>query len=110
MAALVVCHGATLVLVEQSIAFLEPGDDAFQGARDVLHGDRLGIAASSKQCRLVDQIGQIRTGKPGRHRRDFFHFHVRVDANLPQMHVEDLHATCLIGAVDEDLPVEASRT
>ena len=71
--------------------------------------DRRLVAPGREQRRLVDEVGEVGAGKPGRARRD----DLEVDA-LGQLHVldvdpQDRFAALHVGLVDEHLTIEAAR-
>ena len=61
-----------------------------------------------KQRRLVDQVGEIGAGKPGRARGDHLEVDVVGDLHVARVDLENLFATADVGLVDEDLAVETS--
>ena len=111
MTELVVGDDPPFQRIEQAVALLQTRDDSFDRRREVGHRDRLGMAPGREQCRLVDQIRQVRAGEAGRQRRDLLGLHVVPElCHLLQMYRQDLLASPFVGPVDQDLPVEPPGT
>jgi hypothetical protein len=64
--------------------------------------------ATSEQCRFVHQVGEVRAGKSRRERGDLIERDVGREADLGDMHLQDLNAPLLVRTVDQHLAVEAS--
>jgi hypothetical protein len=56
---------------------------------------------------LVDQVGEVGAGEAGRDRGDLLQVDVR-QLHLLRVHLEDLQASFLVGAVDQHHAVEAA--
>jgi len=110
MPELVVGDDAALQRIEQPVAFFEPGDNALDRIVKVAHRYRLGVAPGGEQGRFVDQIRQVRAGKPGGQRRDLLGVHVRGEPCLFQMYCQDLLAAPLVRPIDQDLAIEPPGT
>ena len=109
MAHLVARNGQALLGVHQPAVLLEAGDDTLDTRGEVLHRHRFGIAPGGVECRLVDQIGQVRPGEPRRQPGDLVRIDVARDLCRAQMHFQYLRAAGPVGAIHQDMPVEASR-
>ena len=85
-----------------------PGDDAVDGLLQLGHADLLEAAAGGEQGGLVHEVGQVGAGEAGRAPGQ----HVEVDVVGERLalgvHVEDGLAADQVGAVDDDLAVEAA--
>lgn len=79
---LVVRNDLALLGVQDAGFLLESGDDGFDGAREIVHRHRRGLAPGREQRRLVDQICEIRTGETGRKRGDLLGIDVGRGLNL----------------------------
>ena len=66
----------------------------------------LGVAPGRGDGGLVDQIGDIGTGKPGGERGDLVQIDIVADLDLADVHLEDRDAAALVGAIHQHLPVE----
>ena len=97
-----------LRLVEHAAFLLDAGHDAFDGVEEILEGDRDGVATGRDDGGFVHQIGDVRAGEPGREGRDPIAIDVGRKLDLAHVHVEDLPAALLIGAIDQHLAVEAT--
>ena len=65
--------------------------------------------ARREQRRLVDEVGEIRAGEPGRAARDDIEIDTLRERLAARVHREDRLAPFEVGTVDDDLSVEASR-
>ena len=89
---------------------LGPDHDAIDRFVAIDHLDDALVAARREQRRFVEQVLQIRAGESGRAfgerlQRDFL-----AERLVARVHFENLLAAFEIGAVDDDLPVEAAGT
>lgn len=65
---------------------------------------------AQQQERLVDQVGQVRTGETRRTAGDDRRLDVLADWHLAHVHLENLLATADVRQAYDHLPVEAART
>ena len=93
--------------VDEAVFLFQPGDHAFDGAGEVIQHDGVVLATCGEDGGFVDEVGQIRTGKSGGERGDFFHVDVVAEADFFQVDAQYLDTAGLVGTIDEDLPVEA---
>ena len=107
---LVIGGVATLLFGHDDRAPLGTHDDLVLGFFKVGHVDCAAIAASGKQGCLVDQVGQIRTGKAGRATRKNGGVYVLCQRHLAHMHLENLLAATDVGQRHDHLTVKAPRT
>ena len=75
----------------------------------MVHLDHATVGTRGEQRRLVDQVGEVRTGEARRATRDDRHVHIVSDRHLARMHLEDLLATADVGQRHHHLAVEAAR-
>ena len=109
VAHLVIGHHLALVRMQQTRALLQPGDDPLDGVVEIVHVDGRRVAPRGEQCRLVDQIGEVRTGEAGRQRCHLLELHLaREIGDLLDVHVQDLQPTYLVWPVHQHLAVEAA--
>ena len=73
---LVIGDGAPLLLVQQAVLLLQPGDDALDAFVEVLQCHLGGAAARGEQRRLVHQVGELGAGEAGRERGDLLRIDV----------------------------------
>ena len=83
-------------------------DDALDRLVEVAQRNGLRLAAGSEQRSLVGQVGEIGAGEARRERRDLVRIDVGREAQLAGVDLDDLDAVALVGAVDQDLSVEAT--
>src|SRR3954468_19861542 len=88
---------------------LGAGDDPLQGFLELGHADDLLVPASREDRRLVDEVGEIRSGETRRLARDAFDVDALVERLALGVDLEDLDATLHVGPVEDDLAVEAAR-
>jgi len=86
---------------------LDASRDALDCVEKILESDGDSIATGRDDGCLIHQIGNVCTGEPGRERRDPIAIHRR-ELYLARMHIENLPATLLIGAIDHHLAVETT--
>ena len=63
MARLMVRNGLARTFIENAAFALRTGDNTLHGVLNFLVGDDVLAATSRKNCRLVEQVGQISTRK-----------------------------------------------
>src|SRR5215467_3421481 len=72
------------------------------------HADRIGAAPGCEQRGLVDEVGKIRACKARRERRNLLGIDVGCELRLPQMDLEDVDPSLLVGPIDQDLAIETA--
>ena len=104
---LVVGHDFTLLGAHHAL-LLEAGNQPVDRLIEVVHVDRRLVLPRSEQCRFVDEIGEVSTGKASRPCRDRPEVHGR--GELDPLCVNHKHglAALHIRFVDQHLPVKAS--
>ncbi len=80
------------------------------GQLKLSHAHRAHAHTCCKQSGLIDQVGEIRTGEPGRSAGDLGCFNILRQRHLAHMHLEDLFPTANVRKSHHNLPVEAPRT
>ena len=109
MAHLVVGGHLALVLGEEPRLLLRAGDHAHDPLLELQLADRLPSVARCEERRLVDEVGQVGAREAGRPGGEGVEVDGVVDRLALRVHLEDLPAADAVGAVDDDLPVEAPR-
>ena len=109
VAHLVVRRDLALLLGEQAGLLLRPGDDAHDPFLELVLLDHLLAVARGEQRGLVDEVGEIRAGEAGRAGGERVEVDVARERLAARVHLEDLAAAEAIGAIDDDLAVEATR-
>ena len=89
---------------------LDAHQDLVLGVLEVRHPHDLLVEARGVERRLVDQIGEIRAGEPGRAPRQHADIHVVGQRNLARVDREDAFAALDVGTIDDDAAIEAART
>ena len=110
MTGLVVGDDPLLFLGDQSALSLGSCDDPFDGLLELVHSNDLSAASCSEQRALVEQVGEIGTGKTRRLAGEYFEVDVVSERLAAGVDGEDGLAARQIGAVDDDLAVEPART
>ncbi len=98
----------SLSLIDPGLA-LGPGDDAVDRLLEHARGDLLRVGARGEQRGLVDDVGQVGAGEAGGAAGDDVEVDVGRERLALGVHVEDRLAALEVGAVDDDLAVEAAR-
>src|SRR5690606_10380854 len=98
---------APLLLLQQAVPLLEAGRDAVDRLLDVVHLDAVTVAARGEECRLVQEIGQIRTDEAGRASRDEREVDGIAQLDVRGVHAQDRLTPYAVGPVDDDLSIEA---
>jgi hypothetical protein len=108
VAHLVIADDFTLLWIEQTIAFFEAGDHAFDRVAKIVHWYRVAAPPRRQECRLVDEIRQIRAGKAWRERRDLIWIKIAPELGRFDVDPNNISASFFVGSVDQDLAVKAS--
>ena len=109
VAHLVVGGDQALLLAHDPGLLLRAGDHAHDPLFELDLGDLALAGARGEQRGLVDEVGEVGAGEAGRLAGE------RVDVDLlgqrlaARVDLEDLRAALAVGAVDDDLAVEAAR-
>ena len=97
-----------LLVIGQRASGLHAGDDALERAIEVLHRDRIGVAAGGEDRGLIAEVGQVGSGQP----RGLASEQRQVDGHIERLvagvDLEDPLAADDIGRRDEDLAVKAA--
>lgn len=107
---LVISDRGTLGLGHHAALTLRSGNHALHRLLDLVHRNHGTMATSSQQCRLVEQVRQIGTGKANGHLGELLELHVLVHRLVLGMHAQDLLATLYVRTVDRDLTVKTAGT
>ena len=91
VARLVVGHDLLVLIVHDPPAFAAELH-LLPRILDVMHVDALLVAARGQKRGLIEQVGQLGAGKPGRAARHDAQVHILGDGELAGMHPEDLLA------------------
>ncbi len=110
VATLVVGDDLLFLLAHQPALALRPGHHAVDGLLERDVGDQLLVVAGGEQRRLVDHIGEVGTGEARGAPRDHRQIDVGSHWLALGVHRQDALAALEVRPVDDDLPVEATRT
>jgi len=108
VAHLVVRRDQALLLAHDPGLLLRAGDHAHDALFELDLGDLALAVARGEQRGLVDEVGEVGAGEAGGLAGQ------GVDVDLPRQRLaarvdlEDLRASLAVGAIDDDLPVEAA--
>ena len=108
VAHLVVGGDLALVLGEEPRLLLRAGDHAHDPFLELELADRLPAAARREEGGLVDEVGEVGAGEAGRPGGERVEVDRVVERLALRVHLEDLAAAVPVGAVDDDLAVEAA--
>ena len=106
---LVVRGDLALLLGEQPRLLLRPGDHAHDPFLELVLLDHLLAVARREQRCLVDEVGEVGAREAGRAGGERVEVDVARERLAARVHLEDLAAPEPVGAVDDDLAVEAAR-
>ena len=109
MAGLVVGGQRLLVLAHRHRAAFGAHQDLVAGAVEMVHAHVGRVLTGGEQCRLVDQVGQVRAGEAGRAAGHDHRVHVLVQRHLAHVHLEDLLAALHVRQAHHHLAVKAAR-
>ena len=109
VAHLVVRGDLPLLLREEARLLLGAGDHAHDPFLELVLADRLLAAARGEQRGLVDHVREVGAREAGRRGGEHVEVDLLVERLALRVHLEDLLAPLAVGAVDDDLPVEAAR-
>jgi hypothetical protein len=107
--AFVIRDDATFIGVHDPTLALGAGHDAIDGFLDLAQRDGLLRPARREQRGLVDDVGQVRAGKPGRAARKNIELDITSERLSAGVHLQDCLSALQIRTVDDDLPIEATR-
>ena len=88
---------------------LRAGDDPLQGFLELGHADDLLVAPSRQDGGLVDEVREVGAGEARRLARDAFDIDALVERLALGVDPQDLGPAPDVGAVEDDLAVEAAR-
>ena len=109
MPALVVGDDLLLVLGDDPAPPLGAGDHPIDRLVELGQGDRLLVPARGEDGRLVDQVGEVGAGEARRAAGEVVEVDRLVERLALDVDVEDLAPALDVGAVEDDLAVEAAR-
>lgn len=101
-------HSAFIGAQHAAFAF-NPGDDAFYGSREVVQADGISPATCRHDGGFIDQVGQVRAGKPRGDVGNALVIEVWRDRYFLQMDLEYCLTTFSVWAIDQHLAVDWSR-
>ena len=93
---------------EDARLLLQPGNYPLDGRLEVFHRNRLRVAPGRDHRRLIDQVRKIGTREARRERRQMVKVDIWIEEDLTGVKAEDLRASGLLRAIDQDLAVEAA--
>ena len=106
VAGLVVGHDFFLLVGEHPALLLIARDDHLHTLLEVLLGGKLPPTAHRPEGGLVDNIGQLRAGGPGRRLGDGLKVHIFCQADLFCVDLQDLDPPLEVGQLHRDAPVK----
>ena len=106
---LVVGGDQPFLLAHHARLLLGAGDHPHDPLLELHHRDLAMALAGGQQRRLVDQVGEVGAGEPGRLAGEHVEVEVGRERLAAGVDLEDLLAALAIGAIDDDLAVEAAR-
>ena len=109
MTALVVGDDRLLRVRDDPRLALRAGDDPLQGLLELGHADDLLVAPRGQDGGLVDEVGEVGAGEAGRLAGDAFDLDALVERLALGVDLQDLGPAAHVGAVEDDLAVEAAR-
>ncbi len=109
MAHFVVGHHLAFIGVQQAALAFDPGNDAFHRRGEIVEAHRFGTASSGDDGRLVDQVGQVCSGKTGGDVGDTLAIEVLAGDDFLKVDLEDRLAAFTVGAIDQDLAGRSGR-
>src|SRR4051794_9750604 len=110
VAHLVVRGDQALLLAHDPGLLLRAGDDAHDALFELDLADLALAVARRQQGGLVDQVGQVGAGEPGRLTGQVGDVDLLGQRLAARVDLEDLLAALAVGAIDGDLAVEATGT
>ena len=108
VAALVVGDDLPLLLRQQHALALRTRHDPVDGLFQRLHRDLLAIVPRGQQRALVDHVGQVGAGEPGRAPGDDVEVGIGRDGLAPGVHPQDRLTARQVRLGHHDLPVETA--
>ena len=108
VAELVVGGDQALLLGHHPALLLGAGDHAHDPLLELVHRDLALARARGEQGRLVDQVGEVGAGEPGRLAGERVEVDLLGERLAARVDLEDLLAALAVGPVDDDLAVEAA--
>ena len=106
---LVVGGDQALFLAHHPGLLLRTGDHPHDPLLQLMHGDLAVALASGEQRRLVDQVREVGTGEARGLRRERIEVECLGQWLAAGVDFEDLLAALAVGAIDNDLAIEAAR-
>src|SRR5205814_10142806 len=100
--------GVALVFVHHETLALGAHQNFVASILDVFASDGLGVIAGAGNGGLVQEIGQISSGKSRRAACDPLEIEFAIERNVPRMHFQNCFATSQVGEVHHDLAIESS--
>ena len=107
---LMVCSGLLFICSHETAFTGNTENDLIPGLLVIGHGDGLPFVAGGKERRFIDQVGQVGTGGAGGCLCNPLKIDVITAFNLLRMDAENVKSFLDVRKIDDDLPVEASRT
>ena len=108
VAALVVGDRELLLLAHDPVLALGAGHHAVDGVLELGVADELQVAAGGEQRGLVHEVGEVGAGEARGAAGEHVEAHVGLERLALGVHLEDRLAALEVGAVDDDLAVEAT--
>ena len=85
-------------------------DDHFDTFFQVFLCHMMPVVPHGSQCRFIDDVGQLRTGRTGCHTRDLLIVHVFIHTNFLRVNFQDVLSAFEIRQFYRNSPVKAART
>ncbi|SRR6266571_526139 len=108
MARLVIGDAFFLGHTHHAILFLQAQHYSINGFFDIEHLDLIALATRRKECRFIDDVGEIRSGHSRRSSSDLPKIRTWTECDLARMDFEDGFTAIDVRPVDNNLPIEPS--
>ena len=110
MARLVVGDYFAFLLAYDAALALGTGHDAVDSLFELRHAELFLVAARREKRRFVDEVREVRSDESGRPARNNVDVHIVLYLLVAEVDLQNVAASVHVGAVDDDLAVEASGT
>ena len=108
MSALMICREALFLIRHDMGLALRTCEDTLNRLLHLRHRDLLLVTARGKECRLVDEVAQIRSRKAGRAPREDVQINVVGDWLALCMYLQNGLTSAHVGLIHHDLTIETA--
>ncbi len=110
MSDLVISHDLLFFIRKDRILLLISCDDHLDAFFQVFLCHMMPVVPHGSQCRFIDDVGQLRTGRTGCHPRNLLIVHVFIHTNFLRVNFQDILSAFQIRQFYRNSPVKAART